>query len=518
MLSKTPFRIAGAAMLGTVALLGTNAANAQIGIDDNGKLTNPAVYARETLMKQDEKKLEGYYTLMELESDDAHDVAVSDFSYSNGDMLRMTLTLNGMKFAAALQESDGLIDGATDINLLGGGVGESIARYTLTGGTGDAVLTVELDDLAIASGASSGSIVISITNVTDEEGFGPGVNTKEYSYTGAVKVVNGLVESFKGQNALAAVTSSFKEFHDSNPNTEDTVTYAALGTLNISVKTDGMTSGGDDQYVRSANTGERLNNDDDGLGALIEFSSTDADNSSSIEVSGNFSFATAAWLEDVNAVADAPPACMGGAADAESPANTGDIIQKEDDVVQMDLAAQNVNLIAAATSKTLCMSVGGEDAEDAMKIVAASYSVTTDYGATGEMQAHSAMSDTHSLGKITRDGTTVRIPFITTNPALKQRIAVNNRSGGPVTFDFSFVAEGDATAMATAMASGDTDDDTGMPGGLNSYLVSDLVEIMGRPKRGAAEFVAEAGSSQIDVSTIINDEGGAPEIQKLTTN
>ena len=28
MLSKTPFRIAGAAMLGTVALLGTNAANA----------------------------------------------------------------------------------------------------------------------------------------------------------------------------------------------------------------------------------------------------------------------------------------------------------------------------------------------------------------------------------------------------------------------------------------------------------------------------------------------------------
>ena len=61
MLSKTSLRIAGAAMLGTAALLGTNAANAQnLDMDEDGH-----TYARETVLTTGSLEADGakYYLL-----------------------------------------------------------------------------------------------------------------------------------------------------------------------------------------------------------------------------------------------------------------------------------------------------------------------------------------------------------------------------------------------------------------------------------------------------------------------
>ena len=64
MLSNKSFGIAGAAMLGTVALLGTNAAYAVINLDEMDKSDPAVTYAMETITASVEGEDGGtYYTV-----------------------------------------------------------------------------------------------------------------------------------------------------------------------------------------------------------------------------------------------------------------------------------------------------------------------------------------------------------------------------------------------------------------------------------------------------------------------
>ena len=82
MLSKKSFGIAGAAMLGTVALLGTNAANAAIDLDADDKSAT-ITYAKETLLKTNAGTVEGevdgktYYVVSDTGADGSDDLNVT---------------------------------------------------------------------------------------------------------------------------------------------------------------------------------------------------------------------------------------------------------------------------------------------------------------------------------------------------------------------------------------------------------------------------------------------------------
>ena len=111
MLSNKSWGIAGAAMLGTAALLGTNAANAVITVDTNGKVQGGVSYAQETLATLAaalEDDLEGHYVLEEEGSN--HDVAVAGVSYNMTDSMRVDIELTNMKLGEDIVRSRCNID------------------------------------------------------------------------------------------------------------------------------------------------------------------------------------------------------------------------------------------------------------------------------------------------------------------------------------------------------------------------------------------------------------------------
>ena len=101
----------------------------------------------------------------------------------------------------------------------------------------------------------------------------------------------------------------------------------------------------------------------------------------------------------------------------------------------------------------------------------------------------------HSLGSITRDGTTVHIFFLTTWADYNQRIVVSNRGANPASYWITFRPEDGVTATPGMYAMGTL--------AANSTMVlkaTHVVTLEGRT-RTAATFGAEAKSTQIDVAT-----------------
>ena len=171
------------------------------------------------------------------------------------------------------------------------------------------------------------------------------------------------------------------------------------------------------------------------------------------------------------------------------------LVQKEDETVMDDLMEQTP-LAFTTDAQYLCISV--PTGEDAMAIPATDpYMVTTEYTAGTEDAGWPPNAGDHALGSITRDGTTVHIPYLTTFPDYNQRIVVSNRSANEADYWITFRPEDGTTAAPGMDAMGTLDG--------NSTIVlraMDVVTLDGR-NRTAATFVAEAKATQIDVATVI---------------
>ena len=151
---------------------------------------------------------------------------------------------------------------------------------------------------------------------------------------------------------------------------------------------------------------------------------------------------------------------------------------------------------AFETAMYLCISV--PTGEDAVAIPATDpYIVNTEY-AGGTMDAGWPANDgEHSLGSITRDGTTVHIPYLTTWADYNQRIVVSNRSANEASYWITFRPEAGVMATPGMDAMG-----TLAPKSTIVLKAMDVVTLEGRT-RTAATFVAEAKATQVDVATVI---------------
>ena len=142
---------------------------------------------------------------------------------------------------------------------------------------------------------------------------------------------------------------------------------------------------------------------------------------------------------------------------------------------------------------------GLHEGDDAVAIPAtAPYMATTKYAAGTTDAGWPPNPGEHSLGRITRDGTTVHIPFLTTWADYNQRIVVSNRGANEADYWITFRPEEGVTATPNDMYA------TGTLDG-NSTIVlraMDVVTLEGRT-RTAATFAAEAKSTHIDVATVI---------------
>ena len=125
------------------------------------------------------------------------------------------------------------------------------------------------------------------------------------------------------------------------------------------------------------------------------------------------------------------------------------------------------------------------------------YQVAVNYVALANAVSPPRSIAATTIGRIRRDGTQVQIPFLTIASDYNQRIIIVNRNRNPVTYQFRFTSEGDATTTAGEMASGT------VPGMSTMVMPArDIVSIDGRMRTSATlDVVATAGS--VDVATTL---------------
>ena len=184
---------------------------------------------------------------------------------------------------------------------------------------------------------------------------------------------------------------------------------------------------------------------------------------------------------------------------------------REDDEVT---GAEAVDVMDFATTQYLCIMVDPDD-EEGMRIPETSaYTAMGDY-MTIEDGAIPPMPMMQTLGRIERDGTTVRFPYLTTREGYVQRIRIVNR-GGEAKYTLDYASNAEAVAG--------TDEGVLEPDERKVLVVRDVVKVTDGSTTTAGTLIVEAEPRTIDVATTVNTADGGidtvvyPSAQQLRKN
>jgi hypothetical protein len=464
-------------MLGTVALLGTNAAYA-IDLDTDDKSAT-ITYAKETLLKTNAGTVEGevdgktYYVVHDTVDQilnvtgmvgvggPAGSTVIIEFVFDNMVLTDTAPTLSIADFAAN-----------DVVHRAGGEEGENTISFIATRDS-DSQSAEQLVTLDIAEIGLSPDGVGSVTmNVSDNLPL-PASKTK--SYLGAVRAADALKETAEAAELSMREAQVVTDFMQFGVDENDPDTTANVGSFMVSQET---------TYNKQDGTGATVLSDLIAPGAIADDGEVVRDGSS-VTVTGDFSFAA-------NVVWDSATDC------STAPADGTDLLQRDDDgVVNSDeLEARTPAYVNA--NPNLCIHVRTPDHDDAVAIPETSpYMVTTMYDAGTLDAAFPPSGGTFALGNIARNGTTVRIAYLTTNDRYHQRIVILNR-GGDAKYAMSFMVEDGKTATAGIDAKGM------LAAGKTTVLSlrdDDIVSITGGT-RTSGTLVIEAEQHNISVSSV----------------
>ena len=148
---------------------------------------------------------------------------------------------------------------------------------------------------------------------------------------------------------------------------------------------------------------------------------------------------------------------------------------------------------------------GDPEDEDGMRIPeTAAYTAMGSYVGATTGAAFDPMPMEQTLGRIMRDGTTIRIPFVTTSDGYNQRIVLVNR-GPEARYEINFTPE-DGTMADPEMMEGM------LPAGTTMMRARDIVTLSGDSARSAATIIVEAEVDMIDAATVtINKSDGSSD-------
>ena len=520
MLSNKTWGIAGAAMLGTAVLLGTNAANALINLDAEDKSKAQTVFAKETLTTAVEGS-DGYYQVTGARpaGGDMNEIHISGDVGVGGtvsSVLILKYTLGNMVFTEGsnpvlsfkAQESGdsprpGMgndVSGAVVTKRGGGDKGDTTVTFIHTRIDDTIAPNVEafltLDQLGVhGDGGGTIRMVVSdnlpLPEVHDTEAVAaidikaalkavPGPLTPE------AKVETGFLQfgTDAANLVLAASVGSFKlsseMYKDAATETTETSTGAAddNGAGTDVLLSDLIDVGAD--IVDAANDGTPDNY-------------APADDGTKISFMGNFSFASRVSLDDDMTCSDETPAAANG--------DDGDVSDQVnllmEDNTQMTKAVTPMYVIA---NPYLCIMVLDPSDDDAVRIEETGpYKVIADYAAGTAGAAKPPMDAEYELGSIGRNGTTVRFPYLTTREGYVQRIRIVNRGGeAKYTLDYATNAEAVEGEEKGVLESGER----------KVLMVRDVVEITDGSTTTAGTLIVEAQPNQIDVATTVNTADG----------
>ena len=485
------FGAAGAATLGIMALLGTNAANAVINLDDN---MGAVIYAQETITSSLEGIDGATYYEVDGGGNELDVVAMLGFGTVQGASLVVRYDFTGMILTADSVTATALTinaTGGTSTLRQGGKAKDDYVVFLVTGFEGavadTVVLTLALEDIAISAGG--GSIAM---HVSDDLSI-PAENMA--SLSGAVTMASALKPAKMPVDPVALVSEKFLEFAGETPTT------VTLGSVVVALA--------DMPRYRSAVDGTEVTV----LGDLIVLGDNAAnaggDSVSSAVFMGDFSFVTRAWLD--------------GPTNVESPAvcddTTSDLMMQPVDDVQDTTRLQSQSLMYLNEFPHLCIMVRAKDDAMAVAIPAtAPYMVAktivlnqTNFSASKFPPAPAPAP----LGAITRNGTTVHIPYITQFANYNQRIVIVNR-GAEAAYTFSFMTEDEVTATRGANAEGTLAANSTT---FLSLMFGDVVTIEGPFNRASATLIVESEPTYIDVVVSqTNANGGTDTVLYPATN
>ena len=491
--------IAAAATLGSAAMLGPTAAYAvkicDSSIDSRAALTeeggdcfDSVIFAAETLLMgaanvtaaSDEADTTAYYNI----GDELFLGVPTDIGANSGDTYMVTVRLDGMVFTGAAALSG--TTSATFSLALGGGAGDNLAVFRLTGGTlsaTDGALSLDAD---YAVSAAGGSATLTIRNRTLAELEIEGVDGTATRSGNSIMVAGALNETAIAMNPTADVgADGFMMFEAGR-------TTASLGTLEVGVKAmhrRAQTDGTDDAGALVADLEDIMltgNNTE-----------TPPAPNSSVAFSGDFSFASKVFLHgdgDCGALAtDAHVATPNSDTDEATAETDLRMMEGEDDAAVILGTTSAVDVSDFATPQTLCVMVDPE-AEDPMRIPA-----TKAYTAMGSYMgitdaAIDPMPEEQTLGMIERNGTTVRLPSLSTHDRFNQRIRVVNR-GPDAEYEMEFHGTDDEAGMDAAGTLA-ADSITVL-----SLRTDDVVKV-GSGNSTSATLIVEALPNMIDVATV----------------
>jgi hypothetical protein len=210
-----------------------------------------------------------------------------------------------------------------------------------------------------------------------------------------------------------------------------------------------------------------------------------------------FNLDTALLLPDGNNVADLSELIMNGA-DESTVVLTGDLSFGDWTVggvaVDADTGVADISTLTDGVAYDVELTVDGDTT-----IEASEYSLATDFADLDDA-VFGATNDSEAIGEITRNGTSVKVPFVNVNPSFNQKIIIINRSANAVPLTISdLIADAQATgfALTTAGAAAIT-----LPAGKQTVLNSvDLFQVApaSTSKKGAATLNIAAPVSKIDV-------------------
>ena len=477
MLSRKILGFAGAAILGSAALLVTNVASAAIDIDKGAGVK----VAKETLLDNATTTPSGtttkYYKLTEMTTTDGmgeYDLMVKQGIAFGSGTLFLRIELMNMVFnddTTPITAANGNDQSSTPALISGGGDGESNVVFSIAGdadSTANDVLTINVDSISVLPDAA-GSVKATLHRGSLDAAIGTNA-IHTVMADNVVQVVDGLEEKGTSSGAMADVSSGFSMFDGANK------TDAQIGYLRIRAM---------DNVMHRAGTAVR------GPGSFLAV----AADAITVTFKGDFSNHTFT----VRPMMD----CSGTAL-----SDTDAVLNKDKNELTVELenasganADDTENAATSTTKKTvmlaLCMMV---DEKNTVEIPNTDYMATVKY-----MKLANAMfpraDQTLTIGSIGRTGTTAHIPYLTTYSGYNQRIVLSNRGFAEAKYTITFRPE--AGVMATA---GDAAEGMLAPMSTMTLTAADVVTLSGG-SRTAATIAVAADPKMIDVTSVtVNKE------------
>jgi len=437
--------------MGLVSALG--ASTSALAVDLDATTPVPEVFAEDTFLTTN---VIATTTIPVFEAGDLIEGTAIGVGIAPDDQNFIRVDLTGAVFAAS---ADGIASlncaGATITTIDGGAIGDDYVVYGVQANTSGCPQTAVMNMAAVDLGFTGGSSLT--VRMRQFEGQTGAINEGDslYDISGTAVTYDQTLELGNNASAtsqVAEVSTAFTEFVSG----ASTTLAVDLGAIELDA------------------TGN-LNTQNSAAAATSADAYTVA--STGLVVTGDFSFGD--WTFDDD----------GDCTTASTYAGADPDISEDFTTASLDLTAGDIDDFTG-TAIFLCVEVDGVDDE----INESTYTWTTvPTGVANGLNTPDAIGG--SLGSITRNGTTVQIPYLTTFEDYNQRLVLVNRGATDAVYSISFTTEDDTTATAGTAATGSIPADTVL-----SLKASDIVSLAGKT-RTAATLLVVAPSANIDVAT-----------------